>query len=50
MHEADQTLLNQIHRHKSISMTIFTTSKTIPNTKSIIQLKTYWYFGFLSNE
>jgi len=50
MHEVDQTLSNQIHRHKSISMTIFTTSKIILNIKSIIQVKTYWYVNLLSNE
>jgi len=29
MHEVKQSLSNQIHRHKSLSGTIFTTSKVI---------------------
>jgi len=31
-------------------MTIFTTSKIILKTKTITQLKTYWYSNILSNE
>jgi len=36
VHEANRTLSNQIHRHKSVSGVILTTSKIFLNTEGVI--------------
>jgi len=44
MHEANRTLSNQVHRHKSIYGNIFTTSKIILSPKVFFNLNFFFNF------
>jgi len=50
MHEVKRTLSNQVHWHKSMSGTIFTTNKILLNSEVFSSLKTNRCTNSSSNE